>query len=130
MDNGLGARVRVGQRVGNCRGNPHRVEWVEPLAGIALHHLKHRAALDILHDDIWAKLRVLAPIVNLDDIGMLQRTEDANLFDHSLPILFLPAAAGGGHLDGDLLVAHLVHRQIDRAHCAASQALQYLIPTN
>ena len=113
-------RVSVAERgrdlVGDL-GGLHRVD-----VSVGAQDVGQRAALHVLHRH-EVGVRVLAPVVHGDDVGVGQVGGGLGLATEALDEVRIGRELGEQHLDGHQAVEQQVARQEDVGHAAASDAL-------
>jgi hypothetical protein len=114
------AAVAVGEaeRGGDVGGDLRGAVGVEP--ALVRDQLGQALALDVLHDD-EVRAVGLAPVVDADDVGVVQRRGRLGLAPEPLDEAGVGGQRREQHLDRHGPVEHLVTGQVDLGHAAAPE---------
>ena len=86
-----------------------------------LKELSQALPLDQLHREVEVAVRILAELVDGDDVGMFELARDLGLFQESQPMLFGVRDLGPHHLDRQFPLDRFVPRHQHRPHPSVRQ---------
>ena len=112
------------QRRGDVDGDVGRTVRMERAVGT--NDLGEAAAFDVLHDDV-VRADFLAPVVDADDVRMVQVRRSLGLAADPLDERRVGRVLGEQHLDGDRPVEELVARQEHLGHATSRDASVELV---
>ena len=88
------------------------------------HELRDGRPLDVLHhDEVAVRLRVVAGVVDLDDVGVDELCGGQRLAPEARHEAVVLGQVLGQQLDRDLALEHVVERAVDGRHAAGAEAL-------
>ena len=102
------------------------VEYLRNAQGPTGDQLVKAFAVHELHDDIERAV-LIAPVEDLDNIGMIQLGDDLRLSLKPLNQLLVPGQRGRQHLNRHLAVQRGLHAAVDHRHAAFADLLHSLV---
>ena len=113
-----------GERSGDIGGDLSGAVRVKGALGV--HDLGERSTVDELHDDEIG-LELLPPVVDRDDVGMVEVRRGLSLAAEPLDEEFVTGVLGEEHLDGHRSVEQEVTGEVHVSHATAGElAVQFV----